>query len=52
MKETNAGAQTKDKDLSEVKTLISVKDHMETVYTKNEETTLLLDQLDESLKFL
>ena len=52
MKDTASGAQTKDKDLTDVKTLISVKDCMETVYTRNEETTLLLDQLDESLKFL
>jgi len=52
MKETHAGATVKNKDLSDTKTLISVKDCMEQVYLQNEEKTLLLDQLDESLKFL
>ena len=35
-----------------MKQLISVKDKMEQVYSLNDETTLMLDQLDESLKFL
>lgn len=52
MKETAAGATCKDKDLSNVKTLVSVKDNMTKVYTLNDQTTLILDQLDESLKFL
>jgi len=52
MKETQQGATIKDKDLGDVVTLISVKDSMETIYNKNDATTLILDQLDESLKFL
>ena len=52
MKETSAGASVKDKDIDDVKVLISVKDNMETIFLKNEEVTLTLDQLDESLKFL
>jgi hypothetical protein len=52
IKETQQGANPKDKDLTDVKTLINVKANVETVYTKNDETILLLDQLDESLKFL
>jgi len=52
MKETHAGATVKNKDLTDTKTLIGVKDCMEQVYVQNAEKTLLLDQLDESLKFL
>ena len=52
MKETGAGASVKDKDIDDVKVLISVKDNMETIFLKNDEITLTLDQLDESLKFL
>ena len=52
MKETGAGASVKDKDIDDVKVLISVKDNMETIFLKNDEVTLTLDQLDESLKFL
>ena len=33
MKETQAGATVKDKDLSDVKQLISVKDKMELIYS-------------------
>jgi hypothetical protein len=36
MKDTQAGATLKDKDLTDVKTLISVKDCMEVVYNKND----------------
>ena len=36
MKETQQGATIKDKDLSDVKTLIGVKDCMEVVYNKND----------------
>lgn len=43
LKETHSGASTKDKDLSDVKALISVKDCVEQVYTKNDSTTLNLD---------
>ena len=52
MKETHSGLTLKDKDLTVVKNLIGVKDCMEVVYKQNDQTTLLLDQLDESLKFL
>ena len=36
MKETHQGATIKDKDLTDVKVLIGVKDCMEVVYTKND----------------
>lgn len=52
MKETSSGANVKDKDLKNVQTLISVKDNMTKVYELNDQTMLVLDQLDESLKFL
>jgi dynein heavy chain len=52
MKDTTAGANTKNKDLSDVKSLIGVKDCMEQVFLQKDQKTLLLDQLDESLKFL
>ena len=43
MKETHTGASTKNKDLTEVRTLIAVKDSMEVVYTQNDSTMLDLD---------
>ena len=52
MKETQAGASVKDKDIDDVKVLIGVKDSMESIFLQNDQTTLILDQLDESLKFL
>ena len=52
MKDTQAGATVRDKDIDDVKVLIGVKDSMESIFLKNDETTLILDQLDESLKFL
>ena len=52
MKETQAGASVKDKDIDDVKVLIGVKDSMESIFLQNDQTTLVLDQLDESLKFL
>ena len=52
IKETQQGATIKDKDLSDVKTLISVKANVETVYQQNDKTALILDQLSESLTFL
>ena len=42
----------KDKDLGDVKTLIGVKDCVMRVYDENDATMLILDQLDEYLKFL
>lgn len=52
MTETKAGATVKDKDIDDVKVLIGVKDSMEVIFNNDEDTTLFLDQLDESLKFL
>ena len=52
MTETKAGASVKDKDIDDVKVLISVKDSMEVIFNTDEDNTLFLDQLDESLKFL
>jgi len=52
MKDTHSGSVVKDKDLSDVKTLIGVKDCVMRVYDENDATMLILDQLDESLKFL
>ena len=52
MKETTAGLNVKDKDLQDVKELIKVKDHVETVNSKGDNITLQLDQLDEALKVL
>ena len=52
MTETKAGATVKDKDIDDVKVLIGVKDSMEVIFNNDESTTLYLDQLDESLKFL
>lgn len=48
--ETTKGAQTKDKNIQDVKTLISVKDNVESVFNLNDEIVLKLDCLDESLK--
>ena len=43
MKDTGAGASVRDKDIDDVKVLISVKDNMETIFLKNDEVTLTLD---------
>jgi hypothetical protein len=48
--ETSKGAQTKDKNIQDVKVLISVKDHVESVFNLNDEIVLKLDCLEESLK--
>jgi hypothetical protein len=52
MKETTGGLNVKEKDLADVKELIKVKDHVETVNSKGDSITLQLDQLDEALKVL
>ena len=52
MKSTTAGATVKDKDLADVKVLISVKDNVESVQNNGESIMLQLDQLDESIKVL
>lgn len=43
LKETAQGAQIKDKDISDVKVLLSVKDKIEDVKVKNDLITLKLD---------
>jgi hypothetical protein len=48
--ETTKGAQTKDKNINDVKTLISVKDYVDSVYNKNDEIILKLDCLEEALR--
>lgn len=48
--ESTKGAQTKDKDINNVKTLISVKDYVDNVYLQNDEIILKIDCLEESLK--
>ena len=52
LKETTQGAQIKDKDISDVKVLIGIQDKIEDVKVKNDEITLKLDQLEESLGML
>lgn len=52
MKETLQGAQIKDKDLTDTKVLISIKDNVELVTAENDRIMLQLDQVDESLKLL
>lgn len=48
--ETTKGAQTKDKNIQDVKTLISVKDYVESVFTQTDDIILKIDCLEESLK--
>lgn len=48
--ETTKGAATKDKNIQDVKTLISVKDSVDSVFTLNDDIVLRLDCLDESLR--
>ena len=48
--DTTKGANTKDKNLADVKVLIGVKDHVDNVTTLNDEIVLKLDCLDESIK--
>jgi hypothetical protein len=48
--ETTKGASTKDKSITDVKTLISVKDNVDGVFNLKDEIILKLDCLDESLK--
>lgn len=52
MKETAAGATIKDKDINDVKVLIGVKDKIDEVKAKNDDVTLQLDQLEETLRML
>lgn len=48
--DTTKGSQTKDKNIHDVKTLISIKDNVESVFNLNDEIVLKLDCLEESLK--
>lgn len=49
--ETTKETTVKDKNIEgDVKVLISVKEHMEEVFKKNDDMILYLDCLDESLK--
>jgi len=48
--ETSKGAATKEKNIQDVKVLISVKDSVDSVFNLNDETVLRLDCLDESLR--
>jgi len=48
--ETTKGAQTKDKNIQDVKTLISVKDYVESVFQQTDDIILKIDCLEESLK--
>jgi len=48
--ETTKGSQTKDKNINDVKVLISVKDSVDSVFNENDLVVLRLDCLDESLR--
>jgi hypothetical protein len=50
MSNTLKGAQQKKDDLKDVNNLIKVKDYIESVFNRNDEITLKLDQLDETVK--
>jgi len=52
MKESSQSANTKDKDLTDIKQLISVVDAVNQVNERSDETLLALDQLEETLNFL
>jgi dynein heavy chain len=52
MRETSEGVNIKEKDLSDVKLLIAVKDNVEITTKRNDEVMLQLDQLQESLRLL
>lgn len=52
MRETSAGVKLTDKDLTDVKVLLDVQDHETAVRQRSDEITLVLDQLQESLRVL
>jgi hypothetical protein len=52
MAETSEGCKIAEKDLSDVRTLLNVKDHVETVTNRNDDIMLNLDQLQETLRLL
>jgi len=52
MKETSNAANIKDKNLEDIKVLISVSDAGKTVIDQNDSMTLQLDQIEETLNLL
>ena len=52
MKESSHSANTKDKDLTEIMSLLGVVDAVNTVHVKQDAMMLQLDQLEETLNFL
>jgi dynein heavy chain, axonemal len=52
MKESSAAANTKDKDLTNIKTLIGVVDAVNAVHERSDQIMLQLDQLEETLNYL
>jgi hypothetical protein len=52
MKETSHNSNTKDKDLTEIKSLLGVVDSVKQVHDQADSMMLQLDQLEETLNFL
>lgn len=52
MKESSGAANTKDKDLTEIKQLLGVVDAVKSVHDNADNMLLQLDQLEETLNFL
>lgn len=52
MKESSVAANTKDKDLTDIKQLINVVDSVNAVHERSDSMMLQLDQLEETLNFL
>jgi len=52
MKESSTSANTKDKDLTEIKQLLGVVDAVKQVHEQSDNMMLQLDQLEETLNFL
>jgi hypothetical protein len=52
MAKTSEGCKISEKDLTDVRTLLDVKDNVETVTNRNDEIMLMLDQLQEILRLL
>ena len=52
MRDTTEGVSLKEKDLTDVRTLLGVKENAEKVSTRNDDIMLQLDQLQESLRLL
>lgn len=52
MKESSSSANTKDKDLTDIKQLLGVVDAVKSVHDNSDNMLLQLDQLEETLNFL